>query len=145
MREDSSGASVVNGAREREREWRELGECRERESGVREARVSGAREWVSVSGGESSRASVVSRARERGGVGEKVGRESGRSEARERREFGEKELGKWGEREWLDICEIGVGELSEWMNKRERMISVASILGYSIQQGSEMRGLSKRV
>lgn len=53
---------------------------------------------------------------------------------RERREFGEKELGKWGEREreWLDICEIGVGELSDWMNKRERMISVVSILGYSI-------------
>lgn len=79
----------------------------------------------------------MSRAKERGGVSEKVGRESGVSEARERREFGEKE--------WLDICEIGVGELSDWMNKRERMISVASILGYSIQQGSEMRGLSKRV
>lgn len=31
------------------------------------------------------------------------------------------------------------------MNKRERMISVASILGSSIQQDSEMRGLSKRV
>lgn len=53
MREESSGASVVNGARESEsgaREWRELGECREKESGVREARVSGAREWISVSG-----------------------------------------------------------------------------------------------
>lgn len=31
------------------------------------------------------------------------------------------------------------------MNKRERMISVASILGSSIQQDREMRGLSKRV
>lgn len=31
------------------------------------------------------------------------------------------------------------------MNKRERMISVASILGESIQQENEMRGLSKRV
>lgn len=33
------------------------------------------------------------------------------------------------EREWLDKCEIGVRELSDWMNKRERLISVASILG----------------
>lgn len=34
MREESSGVSVVNGARESEsgaREWREFGECRERE------------------------------------------------------------------------------------------------------------------
>lgn len=51
---------------------------------------------------------------------------------REKSELGERELGKWGEREWLDKCEIGVRELSDWMNKRERMISVVSILGYSI-------------
>lgn len=70
-------------------------------------------------GRESSRASVVSCAREREGVGEKVGRGSGVSEARERSELGE----------WLDKCEIGVRELSDWMNKRERLISVASILG----------------
>lgn len=82
-------------------------------------------------GRESSRASVVSwaREREREGVGEKVGRGSGVSEARERSELGERELGKWGERKWLDKCEIGVRELSDWMNKRERLISVASILG----------------
>lgn len=51
-------------------------------------------------GRESSRASVVSwaREREREGVGEKVGRGSGVSEARERSELGERELGKWGER-----------------------------------------------
>lgn len=34
-----------------------------------------------------------------------------------------------GAREWFDKCEIGVRELSDWMNKRERLISVASILG----------------
>lgn len=62
-------------------------------------------------------------------MGEKVGRGSGVSEARERSELGERELGKWGEREWLDKCEIGVRELSDWMNKRERLVSVASILG----------------
>lgn len=44
-----------------------------RESGVREVRVSGVREWVSVSGGELSRVSVVSWVREKEGVGEKVG------------------------------------------------------------------------
>lgn len=40
-----------------------------------------------------------------------------------------RERGVSWEREWLDKCEIGVRELSDWMNKRERLISVASILG----------------
>lgn len=58
--------------------------------------------------------------------------------------MGERERG-WGESDWINARLMYKSLVRDWMNKRERMISVASILGSSIQQDSEMRGLSKRM